>query len=465
MILCGGSGTRLWPLSRSLYPKQFLPLASNETLLQQTAKRLSAPELFAPPLILCSEEHRFIAAEQLRAAGVKPWRLVLEPHARNTAPAAAAAALMLVEDEADALMLVAPADHVIAGVDAFREGLLRGAEVAASGRLVTFGVQPTSPETGYGYMRRAGPIAAGAFAVARFLEKPDLETAKRCVEEENWYWNSGMFLFKARRYLEELARFNLAIVDACRKAVAFSAPDLDFLRLDGAAFEACPSDSIDYAVMEKTEAAAVIPVEIGWSDVGSWEVLWQMGSKDRSDNVMVGNALAVDSKGSYLRAEAGFVAALGVRNLVIVAAGDAVLVAARDRTEEVKTLVDQLLANDRSEAVCSPVVHRPWGSYESIKAGERFQVKHLTIKPGQKLSLQYHRHRAEHWVVVRGVAKIRRGSETFTLDADQSTYVGTGQIHSLENPGDQPLEIIEIQSGSYLGEDDIVRLEDRYGRT
>lgn len=464
VILSGGSGTRLWPLSRALYPKQFLPLACERTLLQDTALRLAAPELFLPPLVICNAEHRFIVAEQLRAAGIAAERIVLEPVGRNTAPAAAVAALLLGADEPDALVLIAPADHVVAEPSKLLEAYAKASRLADDGRLVTFGVAPDKPYAGYGYIERGAPLEEGAYAVARFIEKPALARAREYVESGRYYWNSGMFLFSAGRYLDELSRTRPEIVEACRKTLEGSARDLDFLRLGEKAFEDCVSDSIDYAVMEKSASVAVLPIEVGWSDVGSWDALWQIGAKDGSGNVLLGDALALDCRNSYLRADSGIVAALGLEGIVVVATRDAVLVLPRARAEEIKSLVERLVAESRAEAIAHPLVYRPWGSYEGVKAGGNFQVKHLRIRPGGKLSLQYHNHRAEHWVVVKGLASIVRGKERFKLKPGQSTYIPVGEIHSIENRGQDELEIIEVQSGGYLGEDDIVRLDDRYGR-
>ncbi len=466
VILCGGSGTRLWPLSRALYPKQFLPLAAERTMLQETALRFASGPRFAPPLLLCNDEHRFIVAEQLQVAGIAPARIVLEPVGRNTAPAACVAALLLVREDADALMLLSPADHVVADDDALRAVLEAGVNLARAGRLVTFGVPPETPHTGYGYIKAAAPIDGGpGHEVARFVEKPDRTTAEGYLAEGGYAWNSGMFLFAAQTYLDELSGLAPAMVEACRGALDGATNDLDFCRLERTAFEACPADSIDYAVMEKTDHAAIVPAEMGWSDVGSWDALYQIAARDADDNLVVGDVLALDSRGNYLRAESGLVAVLGVENLVVVAAGDVVLVAAREKVEQVKALVDRLAADGRPEAGLHPVVYRPWGSFEGIKVGPHYQVKHLVIKPGAQISLQYHNHRAEHWVVVQGKARITRGDQSFELNPDQSSYIPLGETHRLENPGDEPLEVIEVQTGEYLGEDDIVRLEDTYGRT
>ncbi len=466
VVLCGGTGTRLWPLSRALYPKQFLPLAADETMLQQTLRRFEDPALFGAPILLCGDEHRFIVAEQLRAIGIAPARILLEPVGRNTAPAAALAALLLSRTEPEALMLVSPADHVIADRPAMHEALAAAADRAAAGDLVTFGVPPASPHTGYGYIKAGERPAGGGPGrrVERFVEKPDLATAGQYLAAGGYCWNSGMFLFQARTYLDELTRFKPGMVEACRAALENGADDLDFTRLESSAFEACEKESIDYAVMEKTDRAAVIPVEMGWSDVGSWEALYRLAPRDADENLTVGDVVALDSHGNYLRSESGLIAALGVEDLVVVATGDVVLVASRDKVEAVKQLVDRLLAADRSEASLPPTVYRPGGSFESVKASSHYQVKHLVINPGARISLQYHNHRAEHWAVVRGRARIARGDESFEIEPDQSTYIPLGETHRLENPGDVPLEVIEVQTGAYLGEDDIVRIEDTYGR-
>ncbi|HTT79700.1 MAG TPA: mannose-1-phosphate guanylyltransferase/mannose-6-phosphate isomerase [Stellaceae bacterium] len=466
VILSGGSGTRLWPMSRALYPKQLLALTGDKSLLQQTALRLAGDPDFAPPLIVANEEHRFIIAEQLRAVGVTAAALVLEPVGRNTAPAATVAALRLVRDDPDALMLVMPSDHVILDRAEFRAAVARAAAAAQAGRLVTFGIAPERAETGYGYIAKGVPLAGaeGAFAVARFVEKPDPATAERYVASGDYFWNSGIFLFPAARYLAEIERLCPAMRDACARALAGARADDDFLRLDKAAFSDCPADSIDYAVMEKTEHAAIVPVAMGWSDLGSWDALWQIAAKDNRGNALVGNVVAEDTGNCYLRSEAGLVAAIGVADLVVVATDDAVMVAPRDRTQDVKRLVARLSAERRDEADALSTVHRPWGSYRSLHNGHRAQVKHIVVKPGGKLSLQLHHHRAEHWVVVQGTARIVRGNDEMILSENESTYIPLGTPHRLENPGKIPLHVIEVQSGSYLGEDDIIRLDDHYGR-
>jgi mannose-1-phosphate guanylyltransferase / mannose-6-phosphate isomerase len=467
VILSGGSGTRLWPMSRTLYPKQLLNLVGRESLLQQTVRRVADPQRFAPPLIVANEEHRFIIAEQLREAAIEAHDLLLEPVGRNTAPAACAAALALVETEPDAVMLVMPSDHAVGDPAGFLAAVDRAAMAARGGALVTFGVTPQRPETGYGYIRRGGrhPAIDGVFAVAEFVEKPDAAEARDYLASGEHFWNSGIFLFPARLYLDELERLRPAIVAACRKALAESGRDRDFIRLGKEAFAAGPSDSIDYAVMEHTGHAAVVPVAIGWSDVGSWDALWQMSGKDAAGNALEGNVIAEAARNCYLRSEAGLVAAVGVEDLVVVATDDAVMVAPRERTQEVKGLVARLAREGRVEAEALSTVHRPWGSFTSLHNGHRVQVKHIVVKPGGKLSLQLHHHRAEHWIIVQGTAKIRRGDEELMLTEDQSTYIPLGTAHRLENPGKIPLHLIEVQSGSYLGEDDIVRLEDSYGRS
>jgi mannose-1-phosphate guanylyltransferase/mannose-6-phosphate isomerase len=466
VILSGGSGTRLWPMSRSLYPKQLLALTGARSLLQETVLRVAGDGGFAAPLIIANEEHRIIIAEQLREIGAAAEALVLEPIGRNTAPAACIAALRLAEREPDALMLVMPSDHAIVDLAAFRAAIGRAAAVARAGCLATFGITPERAETGYGYISRGTPIAGceGAFAVTGFVEKPEPATAERYVASGDYFWNSGIFLFPVALYLAEIGRLKPAIMEACGKALAGARVDSDFVRLDNAAFAACPGDSIDYAVMEHTERAAVVPVGMGWSDLGSWDALWEMSAKDEHGNALAGNVVAEATSNCYLRSEAGLVAAVGVEDLVVVATDDAVMVAPRDRTQEVKQLVERLRAERREEADALSTVHRPWGTYRALHNGHRVQVKHIMVKPGAKLSLQMHHHRAEHWVVVQGTARIVRGEEELILTEDQSTYIPLGTAHRLENPGKIPLHVIEVQSGSYLGEDDIVRFEDHYGR-
>jgi mannose-1-phosphate guanylyltransferase / mannose-6-phosphate isomerase len=467
VVLSGGSGTRLWPMSRTLQPKQLLSLNGAGSLLQQTVRRVDDSARFAAPLLIANEEHRFIIAEQLREIGVEPRALVLEPVGRNTAPAACVAALALTEAEPEAMMLVLPSDHAIGDTDSFFAAVERAAAAAAAGALVAFGITPERAETGYGYIRRGAPLngVAGVFAIGEFVEKPDEAHARQYLADGDHFWNSGMFLFPAQLYLDELQRLAPDMVVACRRALAEAKRDADFVRLDKTAFAACPSDSIDYAVMEKTHRAAVVPAAMGWSDVGSWDALWEMSTKDAAGNAIAGNVVAANTSNCYLRSGAGLVAAIGVEDLVVGATDDAVMVAPRNRTQEVKQLVARLVAEGRAEADALPTVHRPWGSYRALHNGDRVQVKHIMVKPGGRLSLQMHHHRAEHWVIVQGTAKIMRGNEEMILTEDQSTYIPLGTVHRLENPGKIPLHLIEVQSGSYLGEDDIVRLEDSYGRS
>jgi mannose-1-phosphate guanylyltransferase/mannose-6-phosphate isomerase len=467
VILSGGSGTRLWPMSRTLYPKQLLSLLGRESLLQETVRRVAERACFAPPLLVANEEHRFIIAEQLREIGIVPHSTLLEPVGRNTAPAACIAALVLSEAEPDPLMLVMPSDHTIRDVGAFVVALDRAATAARAGALVSFGIAPERAETGYGYIRRGAKLdgADEVFAIAEFVEKPNRQEAEQYIKSGEHSWNSGIFLFPARLYLDELERVRPDMVAACRRALDAAQRDADFVRLGREAFSDCPSDSIDYAVMEQTRRAAVVPVSMGWSDVGSWDALWEMSDKDSNGNSFEGNVVAEETRNCYLRSEAGLVAAVGIEDLVVVKTADAVMVAPRNRTQDVRKLVARLVKDRRDEAETLPTVHRPWGSYTSLHNGHRVQVKHIMVKPGGKLSLQMHHHRAEHWVVVHGTAKIRRGDEEMMLSEDQSTYIPIGTAHRLENPGKIPLHLIEVQSGSYLGEDDIIRLEDSYGRS
>ncbi len=466
VILCGGSGTRLWPLSRSTYPKQFLRLTGEYTMLQETLRRLAGLPEVTPPIVICNQEHRFLVAEQLRAIGITPKLLLLEPTGRNTAPAVAAAAVALSKDGPDEAMLVLPSDHAIQDTGAFHRAIRTAAVAAGQGRLATFGIIPNAPETGYGYIRRAEnlPGLDNTFAISRFVEKPDLETARGFLATGDYFWNSGMFLMKASTYIEELGTLQPAVLGAVRKALDASRMDMDFCRLDDQAFAESPSISIDYAVMEKTKLGAVVPVEMGWNDVGSWDALWDLHEKTAAGNVLQGDVLASDVSNTFIKAENRMVAAVGVDDLVIVETADAVLVSSRKSAQDVKLLVDRLKSAERTEHVTHRRVYRPWGSYEGIDAGPRYQVKRLTVNPGAKLSLQLHHHRAEHWVVVSGTARVTRGEEEILLSENQSTYIPLGVKHRLENPGLVPLQVIEVQSGSYLGEDDIVRFVDDWNR-
>ena len=469
VILSGGSGTRLWPMSRQLYPKQFIPLVGSESLFQATIERVAGLKDVQPVRVVCNNEHRFMAAEQLREMGMGDGQIILEPVGRNTAPAIAVAAFEVADTLGEGILLVLPADHLIRRVDVFHQAVAHGAVAARAGHLVTFGVVPNRPETGYGYIRRGqGLDLAGedlaVYRVEAFAEKPDLERARAYLESGDYLWNSGMFMFQAARYLEELERHAPQIYEVAGEAYSNRSKDLDFIRLDPEAFAASPSDSIDYAVMEKTASAAVIPLDAGWSDVGSWHSLWESEDQDEDGNVVVGDVIGEQNRGCYLHSNYRLLGAIGLQDMVVVETADAVLVAPQGRSQDVRMVVDRLKAERRDEAVLHRRVYRPWGSYEVVDVADRFLVNRITVKPGHSLSLQMHHHRAEHWVVVKGTAKVTRDGETFMLTENESTFIPVGARHRLENPGKIPLEMIEVQSGSYLGDDDIVRFEDRYGR-
>jgi len=466
IILSGGSGTRLWPLSRTLYPKQFLPLVGEKTMFQQTVSRAMALPDVQAPIVLCNEEHRFLVAEQLRQAGVVAREIVLEPVSRNTAPAATVAALCALGIDESALVLIMPADHIVADEAVFAEAVGLAIPAAREGRLVTFGIKPTRPETGYGYIRLGREIDGikGMREVSEFKEKPDLKSAELFLQAGDYVWNSGIFLFSAKSYLAEIEQHAPSILTSCRAALDDAAHDLDFVRLGKEKYSACVEDSIDYAVMERTKHAAVVPIDTGWNDVGSWRSLWEIADRDECGNAFIGDIVAHETTDTYVHARHRLVATVGVENLVIVETSDAVLVAAKDQVQDVKKIVEQLNAAGRAETTIHRKVFRPWGAYEGIDLGLGFQVKRITVKPGATLSLQMHHHRAEHWIIVRGTAEITKGEDTILLSEDQSTYIPLGTVHRLHNPGKIPLELIEVQTGNYLGEDDIVRMEDIYGR-
>lgn len=463
LILSGGSGTRLWPLSREHYPKQFLPLNGEGSLFQDTLARLDALPQAGAPLVVCNQAHGFMVAQQLQEQGREAAAILLEPVGRNTAPAVAIGALKALHTDPAAILLVMPADHVIRDLERFAAAVAEGQRAAAEGALVTFGIVPTRPETGYGYIKSDGAQNAVQL-VERFVEKPDLATAEEYVRSGDYYWNSGIFMFRADRYLEVLEEYEPAMVDACRRALAAAKQDLDFIRLDEAAFAQSPDNSIDYAVMERTRDAVVVPMDVGWSDLGSWAALQEVSEPGPEGNVLIGDVLTEDTRDCYVRAENRLVATVGLKSTVVVETADAVLVADRERVQDVKAIVQRLQAQGREESANHRRVYRPWGSYEGIAQAERFQVKRIVVNPGQQLSLQMHHHRAEHWIVVRGTAKVECGDKTFLLSEDQSTYIPLGTTHRLSNPGVIPLELIEVQTGAYLGEDDIVRFEDTYGR-
>jgi mannose-1-phosphate guanylyltransferase/mannose-6-phosphate isomerase len=466
VILSGGAGTRLWPLSRAVMPKQLLPLVTDKTMLQETALRVRGWPGVMAPLVVCGNEHRFLVAEQLRGVGITPHGILLEPAGRNTAPAVAAAARYLQAQDPDAVMLVLPADHVIEKNDAFRQAVERAAVQVGQGALATFGIVPSAPETGYGYIRRGEPLPGcdDCYKLDRFVEKPDRDTAATFVADGGFYWNSGMFMFRADRFLAEIEKHAPAIAQAAGAAVQTAYSDLDFCRLDEAAFAASPSDSIDYAVMEHTRDGIVVAADIGWSDVGSWSALADVQDRDANGNAVRGDVYLDSTNNTLVRAESRIVAVVGVKDLVVVETPDAVLVAHKDQVQRVKNVVDHLKGNERTEHLYHTKVYRPWGYYEGIDAGERFQVKRICVKPGEKLSLQMHHHRAEHWIVVSGTARVTCGDKVTLLAENESTYIPIGMTHRLENPGKLPLHLIEVQSGSYLGEDDIVRFEDIYKR-
>lgn len=468
VILSGGSGTRLWPLSRAKKPKQFLPLLNDKSMLQNTLLRLKGLADLAAPLVICQEDHRFMVAEQLRELGTHRAAIILEPAGRNTAPAIAIAALQALAGGDDPLLLVLAADHAIRDVPAFHQAIEQAIPAAEQGRLVTFGIVPLSAHTGYGYIRRKesdNSLPSGVASVAQFCEKPDLATAQQFLASGQYFWNSGMFLFKASALIAELEQFAPDIVQSTRKALALAKTDLDFIRLDKESFLACPSDSIDYAVMEKSANAVMVALDAGWSDVGSWDALWDVMVKDEQGNACRGDVLLDNCHNSYINAEERLVTVIGLDDVVVVETKDAVLVSSKAQIQRVKNMVTTLQQYNRSEVDFHREVFRPWGKYDSIDNGSRYQVKHITVKPGAKLSVQMHHHRAEHWVVVSGCALVRNGDNEFLVSENESTYIPIGTIHSLENPGKIPLELIEVQSGGYLGEDDIVRFEDKYGRS
>jgi mannose-1-phosphate guanylyltransferase/mannose-6-phosphate isomerase len=491
IILSGGSGTRLWPLSREHYPKQLLPLTGEQTMLQQTAMRLTGLDIgetgsvILKPLVVCNEQHRFLVAEQCREVGITCQRIILEPVGRNTAPALTLGALQCVKENSDAILLVMPADHVIKDIQAFHVAMIQGYHQAQNNALVTFGVVPTTAASSYGYIKLGSPLGLTAEAeqnseqliphtIARFVEKPNPETAQQYINAGEYLWNSGMFIMKASVWLNQIEQFHPDILAACRQALENGVEDLDFFRIDKNHFTACPSDSIDYAVMEHMATiqapeagepfGAVVPLQAGWSDVGAWSALWEVGPRDENGNITYGDVLHHDVNNSFIHAEHRLVAGVGIKDLVIVETADAVLVAHKDNAQEVKRIVEELKAQNREEHLFHRQVYRPWGSYEGVVAGERFQVKKIMVNPGAALSLQMHHHRAEHWIVVKGTARVTRGEDVYLISENESTYIPLGTVHRLENPGTLPLEMIEVQSGSYLGEDDIVRYDDKYGR-
>jgi len=466
IILLGGAGTRLWPVSRKNHPKQFLELTGDQTLLQATLSRLQGIDNMDCPIVLCNENHRFTAAEQL--SEIYPDELgdiILEPVGKNTAPAVAIGALRALQKYDDALLLVLPADHVIKDTESFQKAVGLAAEAAKKESLVTFGIVPAKAETGYGYVKRGDPINDSLHKVAEFVEKPDLATAENYVHSGEYYWNSGMFLFDASVFLKELERFQPKMLTCCRQSLEKSVHDLDFIRLDKESFVECPANSIDYAVMEKTDNAVVVPLNAGWNDVGSWDALWEIEEKSEDGNVLRGDVVTHNSQDCLVRAEDKLVSLVGVDNLVVIETKDAVLVADKDSVQDVKEIVEKLRADKRSEAELHREVYRPWGKYDGVDVGDRFQVKRITVKPGEGTSVQMHHHRAEHWIIVSGMAEITCDDKTFLCSENQSAFIPQGSTHRIANPGKLPMEMIEVQTGSYLGEDDIVRFEDMYGRS
>jgi mannose-1-phosphate guanylyltransferase/mannose-6-phosphate isomerase len=477
VVLSGGSGTRLWPFSREAYPKQFLSFTGGKTLFQDTVSRVvdwhteQAVLDVIPPLVVCNEMHRFLAAEQLRQLGLDKGSILLEPAGKNTAPALTLAALCSVEEGTNPVLLVLPSDHYVADVIGFQSCLSEAIELAAGGSIVTFGIVPDKPETGFGYIHRGSKFGKTAFVLSGFAEKPDVVTAKKYLDSGEYLWNSGIFILQAKTWLDEIKKHRPDIFEACTEAYKKGKPDGDFIRVDNEAFSKCPSDSIDYAVMEKltgessaSPRAVVLPLDVGWSDLGSWPALTAVRPTDDDGNVIIGDVFVKDTHNSLLYSQSRFLATVGISNLVVIETSDAVLVAHKECAQDVKVITDHLKKTSRPEHIHHAKVHRPWGDYESIDAGSRYQVKRLTIKPGATLSLQMHHHRAEHWTIVKGTARVTRGEESFLLTENESTFIPVGVKHRLENPGSIPLEIIEVQSGSYLGEDDIVRFEDYYNR-
>lgn len=463
VILAGGSGSRLWPKSRAALPKQFLSLTSEQTMLQETVSRLKGTDAESP-IIICNDAHRFLVAEQLRVQGTQHDGILLEPVGRNTAPAIALAALHATKNGDDPILLVLAADHLIKDNVSFHQAIAKAESLAREGALVTFGIVPDQPHTGYGYIK-AGEAKTHGFEVSEFVEKPDLSTAESYVASGKYFWNSGMFMFKASRYLEELEKYQPDILNVCKQAIETESNDLEFIRVDADIFASCPDDSIDYAVMEHTKSAAMVPLDAGWSDVGSWSSLWETSEKDNRGNVVVGDAILEGVNNSYINAEQRLISVIGLDDVVVVETKDAIMVAHKDKVQNIKNVVNRLKKEHRPEFEFHREVFRPWGSYDGIDAGNRFQVKRIKVKPGEKLSVQMHHHRAEHWIVVAGTANVTIGEETILLTENESTYIPIGEIHALENPGKIMLELIEVQSGTYLGEDDIVRFSDRYGRT